>query len=604
MTDTDAAQKKNYAIMRFAKIRSWATLRLVDQHNNRKGEVSENVREGAPEPVERFDEKLGRDFVAGVAAKLDELGIPKQAAEGKILAVEAVTSASRAWFNAATEDEKEEWVDANLDWAKAKFGRGLISAKLHLDEETWHIHFIAVPVVEKAPKRRGRKPKDAERLAARETYNATREKRWTLSYEDVLGGHRERLSKEQDTYHAAVEHLGLKRGEINPEIVEIHLGDELYKQIEEWERGSPRKNITPQHYRKEIKRLREETVKDRESAAASREATERDQRRTTLQRQRLADRLRRSRRRAREQAVQAREHALAGAREEAAAIVEDARRRSEDVDARSAHLDDRAADLDAATVAVQRRALNLDASEQAVQTRGEALERREVSVAGVEAAAGRALAEADALRAAADADRAALAGERAEAEFRDRLTARQIDLVGRAMHVPALALVSDDSERGVTMNRAVMNAGERGAYDGLWSDLSKRIANAVADALGKMRERFNGMIRDLTERMAELDRQRDAHVADVRAFKAQQIAFERDRGQLQQYQRQAAEFVRAWEKIPPAQRSPAVQDVVAKAGIVAQAAMQPPGTDVEIKSNDGGLGLPPAVEPKGRSAGR
>lgn len=281
MTDITepAAPKKQYAIMRFGKITGPEALRRVSNHNTRAVH-SENVQIDGPPPRELLD-KGSDDFVKSANDLLDELDISRASTKDKVLAVEAVVSASRAWFDNTTAAEKDEWCNASVKWAHKKFGRGLLTAKLHEDEEVWHIHFVALPVVNKQQKPRGRPPRCADERRRREEEWAKKPAKWTLSYHDVLGGAAERLSEEQDTYHAAVQHLGLARGEKQRNDITIELGDELTMAVTRLARGldengqsRPRRSLAPQEYRQEIKRLKQEAEAERRRAAEAQRQAE------------------------------------------------------------------------------------------------------------------------------------------------------------------------------------------------------------------------------------------------------------------------------------------------------------------------------------------
>ena len=143
---TTSPIRKMFAVMRIGKISDWATLRRVSNHNTR-AVVSENVQDNMPAPRELLEDGSD-DFIASTRERMIELGIDPASAKDKIVAVEAVVSASKAWFAQATEQQQAAWRAASLKWARGLFGRGLITAKLHEDEETPHIHFVAIPVVE------------------------------------------------------------------------------------------------------------------------------------------------------------------------------------------------------------------------------------------------------------------------------------------------------------------------------------------------------------------------------------------------------------------------------------------------------------------------
>jgi len=133
MSNTTASPiRKMFAILRVGKIPDWATLRRVSNHNTRTV-VSENVQDNRPPPRELLEEGSD-DFVASARERMIELGIDPASAKDKIVAVEAVVSASKAWFAQASEQQKAAWRAASLKWARGLFGRGLLTAKEHLDD--------------------------------------------------------------------------------------------------------------------------------------------------------------------------------------------------------------------------------------------------------------------------------------------------------------------------------------------------------------------------------------------------------------------------------------------------------------------------------------
>lgn len=284
MSNTTASPiRKMFAILRVGKIPDWATLRRVSNHNTRTV-VSENVQDNRPPPRELLEEGSD-DFVASARERMIELGIDPASAKDKIVAVEAVVSASKAWFAQASEQQKAAWRAASLKWARGLFGRGLLTAKEHLDEETPHIHFVAVPVFQKRRLRRGRKPKHEAARKLREQEDSAAPLVWTLSYHDILGGKADRLSKEQDAYQAFVADLGLERGERQREPTAIELGDELTLEVERYSRGQdadgrsrPRRSVPPAEYRAIIKRLQAEVAHLREEVATARIEADRDRR--------------------------------------------------------------------------------------------------------------------------------------------------------------------------------------------------------------------------------------------------------------------------------------------------------------------------------------
>ena len=103
------------------------------------------------------------------------------------------------------EGRLSEWCIDNLQWLHRTFGKeNTVSAVLHMDEHTPHIHATVVPIM--TGERRKAKRKQAEgKRTYRKKANAVR-----LCADDLLT--RERLVAYHDSYAAAMAKYGLQRG--------------------------------------------------------------------------------------------------------------------------------------------------------------------------------------------------------------------------------------------------------------------------------------------------------------------------------------------------------------------------------------------------------
>ncbi|MFR9546341.1 MAG: MobV family relaxase, partial [Rikenellaceae bacterium] len=98
----------------------------------------------------------------------------------------------------------DEWCNDNLDWLRQTFGAdNVVSAVLHLDEKTPHIHATVVPIV--TTERVKRKREENVKKTYRKKKPSAR-----LCCDEVMG--RLRLEKYQDNYAIAMAKYGLKRG--------------------------------------------------------------------------------------------------------------------------------------------------------------------------------------------------------------------------------------------------------------------------------------------------------------------------------------------------------------------------------------------------------
>jgi Plasmid recombination enzyme len=457
-SNTDAPVGKPYAIMRIEKLKTLGALDRRYDHNMRIV-VSENILPDHPPPVELLDGVTGT-YSKLVTAKFVELGIDEKAQKGKIIAVEAIVTASRVWFDGADEVMRQQWIEANVEWARKKFGKGLISIKLHADEETPHLHIVAIPVVAKAKLTRGRPPKDPELAAQRIAEAAAAPAVWTLSFHDLLGGHRENLSLEQDNYHKFVKHLGLVRGEIKHVDGEIALGDGLTMDGTKYSAGvdkdgnaKPRRNIPPQEYRAEVKRLKAE------AAAALAEATHERERAKAL-------------------------------------AIESENVRSEAIAMSDAVVSDRKK-LNEVTII-------LEAAKAAFANDQRNLDRARIEAGEAAADAARAMVHARSLadqvevdRTVADSDRTRLDRQKAELALLDRAADDSNGLQLRR------------SGETITMNPDRMTECEQTTYREKWTVVGLAIAVRIADMLHRAR----ALLRSLTDREALLKAKEAEHAA-------------------------------------------------------------------------------------------
>lgn len=98
-----------------------------------------------------------------------------------------------------------EWCDDNLQWLHRTFGReNTVSAVLHMDEHTPHIHATVVPIVT-GERRKAKRKQTVGKRTYRKKANAVR-----LCADDLLT--REKLVAYHDSYAAAMAKYGLQRG--------------------------------------------------------------------------------------------------------------------------------------------------------------------------------------------------------------------------------------------------------------------------------------------------------------------------------------------------------------------------------------------------------
>ncbi|QDH35352.1 plasmid recombination protein [Porphyrobacter sp. YT40] len=201
--------KKLYAICRCTRLKTWEDVAEAARHNGRDQRERSTI-EGRPAPHE-FVDRRGLSVVAHGKKLMSQCGIT--VAPGQVIAVEYMITASPEWFKGKERSECEEWINCSLEFIRKRHPRGMLSAKLHLDESTPHLHVICLPLYEDIVRKRGARPKTPEAVARRAMEEALAPKVWRLSYDRVMGKSRYALRDMQDQYHRHVQHLGLARGE-------------------------------------------------------------------------------------------------------------------------------------------------------------------------------------------------------------------------------------------------------------------------------------------------------------------------------------------------------------------------------------------------------
>lgn len=80
-----------------------------------------------------------------IRKRIEDAGI-KKIHKGQNLAIEIILTGSPETMNKMNEKQLEQWVKESMDWAGEQWGKeNIVTAILHMDEKTPHIHLILVP---------------------------------------------------------------------------------------------------------------------------------------------------------------------------------------------------------------------------------------------------------------------------------------------------------------------------------------------------------------------------------------------------------------------------------------------------------------------------
>lgn len=176
-----------FTVLRIQKLKTWGDIAGAGKHNQRERETP-NADAARTSANQYLVGTPGMDNVAAVKQAIGTQRIRKNA----VLGVEMLLSASPAYFRpeipeqAGTYDNTrmQKWKEATMGWLNEQYGNRIVSAILHVDEATPHIHALLVPLDDKGK----------------------------LNCRSLFGGTRHTLSRLQTDYAGAVSSLGIDRG--------------------------------------------------------------------------------------------------------------------------------------------------------------------------------------------------------------------------------------------------------------------------------------------------------------------------------------------------------------------------------------------------------
>lgn len=146
------------------------------------------------------------DRTEAISHRIRTAGIKRKITPDQVRAIRIVLSGTHEdMMKIQDEGRLDEWCDDNLQWLYHTFGKeNTVSAVLHMDEHTPHIHATVVPIVTGERRKAKKKQTDGKR-SYRKKANTVR-----LCADDVLT--REKLVTYHDSYAKAMEKYGLQRG--------------------------------------------------------------------------------------------------------------------------------------------------------------------------------------------------------------------------------------------------------------------------------------------------------------------------------------------------------------------------------------------------------
>lgn len=139
--------------------------------------------------------------------RLETAGLQRKIGKNQVRAVRIMLSGSRDDMKRIEQAGKlDDWCRDNLNWLKKTYGaENIVSAVVHLDETTPHIHATMIPIV--TGERRKAK---TEQTTGKKKYRKKSTDTARLCADDVMS--RVRLKEYQNTYADQMANYGLQRG--------------------------------------------------------------------------------------------------------------------------------------------------------------------------------------------------------------------------------------------------------------------------------------------------------------------------------------------------------------------------------------------------------
>lgn len=138
--------------------------------------------------------------------RLDNAGLTRKIGNNQVRAIRILLTGTHEDMERITNEGRlDEWCEDNLRYLSETFGKeNIVSAVLHMDEQTPHIHATLVPIVREERKRKKKEQQVKKRYRKRPTDTAQ------LCADDIMT--RSKLKSYQDSYAKAMSRYGVQRG--------------------------------------------------------------------------------------------------------------------------------------------------------------------------------------------------------------------------------------------------------------------------------------------------------------------------------------------------------------------------------------------------------
>lgn len=199
----------------------FAVLHLDKAHGS-DSKMSDHIeRKTTPKNADPTRTHLNRELIEfpggvtnrneAISHRLKSAGLTRKIGTNQVRAIRFILSGSPKDMKQIEQAGKlDEWCRDSVEWMKRTYGsENVVSAVLHMDEETPHIHATLIPIVQTE-----RRKKKSEKLV-KKNYRKKPSGAARLSANDIMT--RQKLKAYQDSYALAMAKYGLKRGIVGSE---------------------------------------------------------------------------------------------------------------------------------------------------------------------------------------------------------------------------------------------------------------------------------------------------------------------------------------------------------------------------------------------------
>ena len=195
----------------------YAVLHLNKVSGNDAGMTAHIERTIDPKNADKSRTHLNKELISfpdgvtnrteAIQYRIETAGITRKISNNQVRAIRVMLSGSPEEMK---DIEKagmlDNWYNDNLDWLLKTFGKdNLVSAVLHLDEKTPHIHATIVPIVTGERRKAKAESNNGKKKYKKKNANTAR-----LCADDVMA--RDKLTAYQTNYAEAMAKYGLQRG--------------------------------------------------------------------------------------------------------------------------------------------------------------------------------------------------------------------------------------------------------------------------------------------------------------------------------------------------------------------------------------------------------